>query len=207
MVTSAFSRRASLCALTCAAALLAACSSPPKVSIDTAALKSSATSAVTNAIATKALSAATASKIAAPSGSKLAMKVPAVGVQIYRCTRTDGKLGWTFVSPEADLFDERGKLIGKHGAGPFWEMFDGSKVIGAVAQREDSTRPGAIAHLLLTTTSTGGAGSNPGTVANIKHIQRVNTLGGAAPANGCAVNGDIDRQARVYYSADYHFYE
>jgi Protein of unknown function (DUF3455) len=143
------------------------------------------------------------SKIAAPTGSKFAMKLPAVGVQIYKCAQADGKFNWAFVAPEADLFNEGGKLIGKHGAGPFWELFDGSKVNGSVAQREDSPRPGAIVHLLLTTKSTGGAGA----VANVKHLQRVNTLGGVAPSAGCAAPGDVDKQARVYYTADYYLYE
>jgi hypothetical protein len=143
------------------------------------------------------------SKIAAPAGTKLTMKVPAIGVQIYKCAQTDGKFAWAFVAPEADLFDTNGKMIGKHGAGPFWELFDGSKVNGTVAQREDSTRPGAIPHLLLATRSTGRAGA----IANVKHLQRINTIGGVAPASGCANAADIDKQARIYYTADYYLYE
>jgi hypothetical protein len=148
-------------------------------------------------------STANASKVAAPTGSKMLMKVPAVGVQIYKCAQTDGKFAWSFVAPEADLFDASGKLIGKHGAGPFWELFDGSKVNGTVAHREDSARPGAIIHLLLTTKSTGGAGA----IANTKHLQRLNTMGGVAPATGCANAGDIEKQSRIYYSADYYLFE
>jgi Protein of unknown function (DUF3455) len=159
--------------------------------------------AMANYASAQSASATTASKVAVPTGSKLAMKVPAIGVQIYKCAQTDGKFNWAFVAPEADLFDTNGKLIGKHGAGPFWEMFDGSKINGAVAQREDSPRPGAILHLLLTAKSTGGAGA----IANVKHLQRLNTTGGVAPSTGCASAADIDKQARVYYTADYYLYE
>jgi hypothetical protein len=195
-----------------AAAFTAGCSSMPTITISAPvpavppAVAAGATAAA-SAVSVARKSAANASKVAPPTDSKLLMKVPAVGMQIYRCTYTEGKLGWAFVAPEADLFDERGRLIGKHGAGPFWEMFDGSKINGIVAQREDSPRSGAIVHLLLSTQSTGGAGANPGSIAKVKHLQRLNTLGGVAPTNGCATSGDTDRQARIYYSADYYLYE
>jgi hypothetical protein len=142
------------------------------------------------------------SKIAAPASAALAMKVPAIGVQIYKCAQADGKFNWAFVAPDADLFDTNGKMIGKHGAGPFWELFDGSKVNGTVAERENSARPGAIPHLVLTTKSTGGTGA----VTNVKTLLRVNTIGGVAPASGCASASDIDKQARIYYTADYYLY-
>lgn len=146
--------------------------------------------------------AAAGGKLAPPTAAKLVMKVPAIGVQIYKCAVTDGKYTWAFVAPDADLFDERGKLIGRHGAGPFWELADGSKVNGAVAQREDAKRPGAIPHLLLSTKSTGGAGA----IASVKHLQRLNTIGGVAPATGCAAAQDVDKQARIYYTADYYLF-
>jgi hypothetical protein len=146
--------------------------------------------------------AAPGSKLNPPTAAKLVMKVPSIGVQIYKCAVTDGKYAWAFVAPEADLFNEGGKLIGRHGAGPFWELADGSKVNGTVAQREDSKRPGAIPHLLLATKSTGSAGS----IASVKHLQRLNTIGGVAPAAGCAAAQDVDKQARIYYTADYYLF-
>lgn len=142
--------------------------------------------------------AATQNQLAPPAGAKFVKKVPAIGVQIYKCVVANGQHSWAFVAPEADLFDETGKRIGRHGAGPFWEMNDGSKVVGALSQRADALRPDAIPHLLLTTKSTGGAGL----VANVAYLQRLNTVSGIAPTGGCAV-ADIDKQARVYYTADY----
>jgi hypothetical protein len=154
---------------------------------------------VGEAMAQATAQSAAASKIAAPASAKSLMRVAAIGVQIYKCALIDGKPTWTFVAPEADLFDAAGKLVGKHGAGPFWEMFDGSNVNGAVAAREDAPRPGAIPHLLLTTKSTGAAS---GAIAKVTAIQRVNTLGGVAPSTGCTMS-DVDKMARVYYTADY----
>jgi hypothetical protein len=135
-----------------------------------------------------------------PEGETSRFVYAAIGVQIYECRVTDGKAAWAFVAPEADLFDSNGKRVGKHYAGPVWESDDGSKLNGAVKARADSSRPGAIPHLLLTTK----ADAKPGVLASITHIQRLNTLGGVAPSAPCAAQ-DAGKQARVYYTADYRF--
>jgi hypothetical protein len=130
------------------------------------------------------------------------LRLPAVGVQIYECKVVDGKpAAWAFVSPEADLFDESGVRVGKHYAGPTWEMNDGSKIVGTVKERANSTVPGAIPWLLLSAKSTGSAGK----LEKVVSLQRVNTAGGVAPTTGCAA-GDIGKQARVYYKADYVYF-
>jgi hypothetical protein len=135
-----------------------------------------------------------------PEGETSRFVYAAIGVQIYECRVTDGKAAWAFVAPEADLFDSNGKRVGKHYAGPHWESDDGSKLVGAVKARADSTRSGAIPHLLLTAK----ADAKPGVLAGITHIQRLNTLGGVAPSTPCTVQ-DAGKQARVYYTADYRF--
>jgi Protein of unknown function (DUF3455) len=138
------------------------------------------------------------SAIAVPAGHQLMMKLPAIGVQIYTCKAIDGAApAWAFVAPEADLFDESGKKVGKHYAGPHWEWDDGSKILGKVDKREDSKRAGAIPHLLLTAQSVGGTGR----LAGVTHIQRVNTVGGVAPSDCNAQM--LGKEARVYYTADY----
>jgi hypothetical protein len=38
-------------------------------------------------------------------------------------------------------------------------------------------------------------------------IQRLNTTGGAIPATGCAVSGNIGAREFVPYTADYFFYK
>jgi Protein of unknown function (DUF3455) len=130
------------------------------------------------------------------------LRLPAVGVQIYECKIVDGKpAAWAFVSPEADLFDESGVRVGKHYAGPTWELNDGSKIVGTVKERANSTTPGAIPWLLLSAKSTGSAGK----LEKVASLQRVNTVGGVAPATGCTA-GDIGKQARVYYKTDYVYF-
>lgn len=135
---------------------------------------------------------------------KLAFIWPAKGVQIYECRAgTDGKPAWAFVAPEAELFNTDGASVGKHYGGPTWEHKDGSKTVGAVKQRADSPSGAdkAIPWLLLSAKSAGGAG----VLVSITSIQRVNTVGGVAPAGGCAA-GDVGKQARVSYTTDYYYF-
>ncbi len=136
-----------------------------------------------------------------------AMIVAARGVQIYECrARKDGTgVEWAFVAPDADLFDAHGMPIGRHGAGPYWQARDGSRVVGSVKARADApnpgANPGAIPWLLLTTKSTTAEGAFSATTS----IQRVNTVGGVAPATGCSADS-AGKSARVPYTADYVFY-
>jgi hypothetical protein len=37
-------------------------------------------------------------------------------------------------------------------------------------------------------------------------IQRLNTKGGSAPAEGCAVSADVGKETLVPYTADYFFF-
>ena len=67
-----------------------------------------------------------------PANASLAMVMPARGVQIYECRAKGGAYEWAFVAPDAELFDARGNRIGRHGAGPYWEAADGSRIVGSV---------------------------------------------------------------------------
>ena len=140
----------------------------------------------------------------APAGERLVSRVAARGVQIYECrAKAGGPSGteWTFVAPEADLFDAAGSAAGKHYAGPHWEDGDGSKIVGSVKARADAPQAGAIPWLLLTARSVGGDGR----FAKVTSVQRINTVGGAAPAGGCDAAA-LGRSVRVPYTADYLFF-
>jgi len=139
-----------------------------------------------------------------PAGEQRVDRVAATGVQIYQCRATPGSAaapGWVFVAPEAELFDTQGRVAGKHYAGPHWEALDGSKIVGTVKAREDAPQAGAIPWLLLSTRSVGDAGR----FAKVTSVQRVNTSGGVAPAQGCDSNR-IGATERVPYTADYVMY-
>jgi hypothetical protein len=140
-----------------------------------------------------------------PPSQWMLVESKATGVQIYECapSKADAaKFEWTFKAPEADLFDAKGqKRIGKHYAGPSWEADDGSKVVGEVKARDDGTDPKAIPWLLLSAKSTSGTGL----LATVQSIQRLETSGGKAPAEGCDKD-NAGKQARVAYKATYYFY-
>ena len=140
----------------------------------------------------------------APTDQGLSKQVHATGFQIYECkpSKDDAtRLEWALRAPEADLVDDGGKPAGRHYAGPTWEANDGSKVVGTVVARDNGPDPNAIPWLLLRATSATG----PGAFSQVKSIQRLHTVGGKAPADGCspAQSGQV---LRVPYSAEYLFY-
>ena len=142
--------------------------------------------------------------LAAPPGESLVRTLWADGVQVYECrAKPDAGAApaWVFVAPEANLVDAGGMLVGRHYAGPTWEATDGSKVVGTVKAKVDSPDAGAIPWLLLATHSTG----KPGLFDKVTTIQRVATVGGAAPAAGCDAT-TIGKPARVPYKAQYAQY-
>lgn len=135
-------------------------------------------------------------------GQRLVSILPAQGVQIYECRM--GKTGrpeWAFIAPQADLHDPRGRTIGEHGAGPYWQARDGSRIEGAVIARSDAPAGGDIPWLLLETKSTGARGA----FSRVASVQRVNTVGGIAPSQGCDA-AMIGKRSEVPYSAEYRFF-
>jgi hypothetical protein len=129
-------------------------------------------------------------------------KVNALGVQTYLCSSNPaGAFVWTFVAPQANLYNDEGKLIGTHFIGPTWQSNDGSSVVGKKVAAY-SADPSAVPWLLLAATS---HGSEAGRFDDVSSIQRLSTVGGNAPADGCdqAHAGAI---AQIPYSAEYVFY-
>jgi hypothetical protein len=138
-------------------------------------------------------------------GQVLTLVAKANGVQIYQCAPDKiepNRYKWTFKSPEAELFNSHGKLIGKHYGGPTWEATDGSKVVGKVVASENDSDANAIPWLLLKATSNSG----PGIFAKTTSVQRLNTVSGKAPLEGCDQE-HAGKEARVSYTAQYYFYD
>lgn len=137
-------------------------------------------------------------------GEQLTLEAHATGVQIYECKASKddpSRFEWVFKAPEADLFDSSGKKIGKHYAGPTWESNDGSKVVGEMKAKDPGPDPNAIPWLLLSAKSTAGKG----VFGQTQLIQRLHTVGGKAPADGCT-QAQSGTQTRVPYKATYDFY-
>jgi len=142
-------------------------------------------------------------KLSLPDSQKVSLEVSATGVQIYSCSASKAdpaRFEWTFKAPEADLFDGAAKKIGLHYAGPTWESTDGSKVVGELKAKDDGPDPAAIPWLLLSAKSTSGTGVFAPTLS----IQRLNTVGGKAPADGCDQT-HAGKEARIAYKATYVF--
>lgn len=135
---------------------------------------------------------------------KLSLEAHATGVQIYECKASKDdplKFEWAFKAPEAELFDSAGKSIGKHYAGPTWESNDGSKVVGELKAKDAGPDPSAIPWPLLSAKSTTG----DGVFGHTQSIQRVRTVGGKAPVDGCNQTL-LGKETRVPYKATYFFY-
>ena len=124
-------------------------------------------------------------------------------MQIYECRRVDGtQAAWLFIAPEAKLFDEQGRLAGRHSAGPSWQAEDGSRIVGTVVAKIVPQDDDAVPWLLLHTKTAGGAGR----FAGVTSVQRIHTSGGTTPARRCD-DSSLGRVERVPYTADYVFFE
>ena len=159
--------------------------------------------------------------LAVPAGSKAFLIGHAVGTQNYICLPDGAVAKWVLFGPQATVFDDNGKQIMTHFLSPnpaessvpraTWMHSDRTSAVWAlkVAESDDSryVEPGAIKWFLL---QVKGAeeGSRPhDRLTQTTVIHRVNTSGGVAPANECAVAGDVGKTKFVPYTADYVFYK
>ncbi|MBR1172408.1 DUF3455 domain-containing protein [Bradyrhizobium sp. KB893862 SZCCT0404] len=134
--------------------------------------------------------------IAAP-GETVVLSVHAEGAQVYECkAAADGKLAWAFREPIATLLSE-GKTVGRHYAGPNWELADGSAVVGKAIGNAPGASPADIPWLKLEVASRRGSG----TLTPVTTVQRINTHGGKLDG-ACDKAGEF-RSAP--YSAEYVF--
>jgi hypothetical protein len=140
-------------------------------------------------------------ELAFPTGNELDFFFDAIGVQIYACTAGAQGPAWTFVAPEATLYNSKGRVAGRHFGGPTWEANDGSQVVGARVAGA-TPDPSAIPWLLLSGASHAGRGK----MDEVSFLQRVATVGGLAPHGGCDTT-TIGAVARVPYTATYCFAE
>ena len=134
--------------------------------------------------------------LAAP-GETAITTLHAEGAQVYECKAGgDGKLGWAFREPVATLL-LYGKSVGRHYAGPTWEMSDGSAIVGKASANAPGGSADDIPWLKLAVVEHRGSGL----LAEVSTVQRVNTHGGAL-IGACSEAGAF---RSVPYSADYSF--
>jgi len=141
----------------------------------------------------------------APAGETLAMRAHGRGVQVYACAARAGEgspVAWEHQGAETDLTDDSGQRLGRHYAGPTWQANDGSKVVGEVVTKSPAPDPHNAKWLLIKARATSGTG----VLSRVTSIQRVDTVGGRPPSEGCDASHLGDQQ-RVPFEAAYYFYE
>jgi uncharacterized protein DUF3455 len=135
-----------------------------------------------------------------PAGNALSSVFKAKGVQVYGCT--DAK--WTLIEPAATLtgiaLNPVKVASALHFRGPSWQSpDDGSLVEGTGPVSAPSTTPNSIPQLLVTAKTSRG----PGVFGGVTFIQRLNTVGGVAPATACTAG----TTTAVSYQAVYRFFK
>jgi hypothetical protein len=128
-----------------------------------------------------------------PPHSRLLLQAIGSGDQVYGCV--NGR--WALTAPDAKLINQEGSVIGRHFAGPTWQLNDGSWVKGKAVAKQVAPDATAVPWLLLE--SVGGTGG----LGTVRFIQRTGTHGGNAPDGSCSRSA----MRRVPYTATYSFYE
>jgi hypothetical protein len=132
----------------------------------------------------------------AAKGEPTLLQVHAEGAQIYECkAETDGRLVWRFREPIAALFQD-GKTVGRHYAGPIWEIA-GSAITGKAVGKAPGASTKDIPWLKLDVVDRRGEGP----LRAATTVQRLNTAGGNFEG-ACEKPGDLHAEP---YSADYVF--
>ncbi|GAA4022088.1 DUF3455 domain-containing protein [Actimicrobium antarcticum] len=142
--------------------------------------------------------------VTAPAGNKVAMMAVGAGDLTYECrvkAAMPGTFEWVFAGPNALLLDKNNATVGKYYGGPTWESNDGSKVTGKQLAVAPGTT-GAIPLQLVQAAPAMGSGAMTG----VTYIQRLNTVGGVAPADVCN-EAAVGSKKLVKYQADYYFYK
>jgi hypothetical protein len=157
-----------------------------------------------------------------PEGATPYLRTHAVGTQNYVCVATGSGLAWRFAGPQATLFvtvlgveqqvtthflspnpDEAGI------ARATWQgSFDSSRVWAKATQVVDDPAvigTGNIPWLLLQRVGARRGPTGGSLLSQATWIQRVNTVGGVAPATGCSQSTDTGKIALVPYGTDYVF--
>jgi Protein of unknown function (DUF3455) len=133
----------------------------------------------------------------AAKGETVVLRVQAVGAQIYECKASQSATqpSWQFREPIASLFQDD-KTIGRHYAGPSWEI-DGSAIVAKVTGSAPGATANDIAWLKLRVTEHRGEGL----LKDVSTVQRIDTRGGVLKG-ACSQPGDL---RATPYSAEYVF--
>jgi hypothetical protein len=159
------------------------------------------------------------SNLQVPAGQRAFLIGHAQGTQNYTCLPSGSGFTWAFFGPQATLFDNENEQLTTHYLSPnpalngalraTWQHSRDTSTVwaAAIASSIDPNfvAPDAIPWLLLQVVGAqhGPAGDK---LTQTTFIQRVNTVGGIAPAAGCSEAAHVGQKAMVPYTTDYVFY-
>jgi hypothetical protein len=133
-----------------------------------------------------------------------AFMLSASGTNLFQCRQRvedPNAYSWFFVAPDLTLF-EGSRTAGSHNAA---SRFDSVSDRTSVFTLLGATQPGGVDNMPWAKLRAVPAGES-GMFAGVTTIQRVNTAGGVAPAEGCnAASAGVE--TRVNFSADFYFYK
>jgi len=146
------------------------------------------------------------------------------GTQNYVCQPVDtpsaslalGHVAWTLFTPEATLFSDQDEQLITHFSSPnpdeggsvrvSWQDSRDTSAVWARAVAAVTVNPNAIPWVLLKVVGQRVGPTGGGNLFGTTFLQRVNTVGGLAPATGCDGLTDVGSKRFVPYTADYFFY-
>jgi hypothetical protein len=162
--------------------------------------------------------------IEVPPGNKAFLVGHAFGTQNYICLPAGTGFAFALFTPEATLFSHGQQVITHYFSpnnNPFdpsdkgviratWEDSRDTSTVWAAAEKSSTdanfVAQGAIPWVKLKVVGAQDGPTGGDRLSGTTFIQRVNTVGGSAPATGCAASGDVGKKAFVPYTADYFFY-
>jgi len=158
-----------------------------------------------------------------PTGNQVFLIGHGVGTQNYVCAagKSVGQPVWTLFTPQATLFGDAGEQLTTHFFSPnpveggivraTWENSTDTSMVWAKANATSTdpafVNPDAVAWVLLQAVGTRVGPTGGAALTGTTFIQRVNTVGGAAPSTGCDTPQDLGAKAFIPYTADYVFYK
>ena len=151
------------------------------------------------------------------------------GTQNYVCRPSGTGFAYALFTPEATLFNGHGKQLITHYFSPnpeeantdprvdgnlmiraTWQHLDTSTIWAAVHQNPTGVAivdKESIAWVLLDVVGNLDGPTGGATLSQTKFVQRVNTIGGNPPKEGCSSLADVGKEAFVHYKADYFFWK
>ncbi len=138
-----------------------------------------------------------------PAGHSAFLRTTGIGLITYECRAKAGSTvdhEWTFIVPEARLLDGSKREVGRYYGGPTWEAGDGSKVTG----KQVAIAPAGAGNIPLQLVKAEPVPGR-GAMSAVTYVQRLDTVGGVAPAEPCTTATAGSRR-QVNYQADYVFY-